>query len=119
MNKETFLYLVPYISKDAKPNTDDRIYQTRLPLDNYDYDYSHAVISYMKKCGCKIHRTNWNFFGGFYVYYSRAQQYVDPEEFLLTYKEGFHLTNRMRVFLWVLFIMILIVVGLLITMNFT
>lgn len=118
MNKNTFLNLVPYISKDASPNNDDYIYTNRLPLDNYDYDYSHSIIAYMKACGCKIHRTNWNFFGGFYIYYSKPQRYIDPEEFIETYKEGFHLSSIPYWFLWPFIILGLIVIGITITKLF-
>lgn len=108
MNKETFLKLVPYVNEDAKPNNDDRIYQRRLPLDKYDYDYSHAIVTYLKKCGCKIHETNWNFFGGFYIYYSREQKYIDPVEFIEAYKGGIHFDSRTKLWLWIFFSLILI-----------
>lgn len=117
MNKETFLKLVPTVSQCSEPNNDDYVYVKRLPLDNYDYNYSHSIVSYMKKCGCKIHRTNWNFFGGFYIYHSRPQKYVDPVEFIENYKGGIHLSSSMHMLLWILFIMVLITVGVVITTS--
>lgn len=110
MNKETFLRVVPYVSERSQPNNDDYIYSIRLPLDNYDYDYSHSVVTYLKNCGCKIHKTNWNFFGGFYIYYSKPQKYVDPSEFIESYKGGVHFDSRTRVALWVVMILTLILI---------
>ena len=62
----------------------------RLSLDDYEYDYSHAIVEYMKECGCKIKRTNWNSFGGFYIYYTANTKYVDPVEYIDRYKGGKH-----------------------------
>lgn len=114
MDKDTFLKLVPYISKGAKPNTDDYIYSLRLPLGNYDYNYSHSIVTYMKACGCKIKRTNWNVFGGFYIYYTAPSTYICPAEFIKTYKKGVHYDSRTIAFFKFTAVNILIIIILLI-----
>ena len=96
MNKETFLKIAPYMPKDAKPHNDDYIYCTRIFTENYEYDYSHAIVSYMKACGCVVKRTNNNVFGGFYIYYLKPTKYVDPTEFIESYKGGTHFDTRTK-----------------------
>lgn len=115
MNKETFLKIAPYIPKDAKPHSDDYIYCTRIFTENYEYDYSHAIVSYMKACGCVIKRTNNNFFGGFYIYYLKPTKYVDPAEFIENYKGGIHFDTRTKGmmtftgFLFVVMVLLLVI----------
>lgn len=112
MNRDSFLYLCPNVSKGAEPHNNDRIYCIRINLDNYDYDYSHAIVTYLEACGCVIKETNHNLFGGFYIYYLKPTKYVSPEEFLLTYKEGVHYDNRTRLLRKLLFITFFILIPL-------
>lgn len=110
MNRETFLRICPHISKEAKPHNDDRIYSRRFAIDDYDYDYSHAIVKYMEACGCVIKRTNWNVFGGFYVDYLGSTKYISPEEFLETYVPGRHYDSRTKTMFWVLGIPTILVI---------
>lgn len=105
LNKEVFCGLVKYITTDREPGY---IYQRRFHIDNYEYDYSHAIVSYLKASGCRIHRTNHNVFGGFYVYHTAKTIEIDPEVFLETYKGGIHLDGKMKGLLWLFIIGILI-----------
>lgn len=95
-NKETFMRLCPHVSKDAVEHNSDYIEVSRFPLDRYEYNYSHAIVSYLKSCGCRVQRTNWNMFGGFYIDYTRPTKYICPEEFADKYKGGTHLDSRTK-----------------------
>lgn len=107
-NKETFLKLCPYVSEDATEHNDDYIYTRRFWLENYEYDYSHAIVEYLKDCGCRIHKTNWNCFGGFYVYYTRPTKYVCPEFFSENYKGGKHYDSFTAASRKIIFILIIL-----------
>lgn len=114
MNRETFLNIVSLrVSKNAKPHNDDYIHSTRFGIDNYDYDYSHAIVKYLEACGCVIKRTNWNLFGGFYVDYLGPTKYVPPEEFLETYKPDKHYDTRTRFFHKSIFVCVVLIIILL------
>lgn len=59
LNKKVFIDMVDFL--DYYDSSDNGFISTEaFRLSNYDYDYSHAIISYMKKRGFFIHRTNWN-----------------------------------------------------------
>ena len=113
MNKETFLRLVPKFNEDLKPDNSGEIFSMRLPLDNYDYNYEYAIIGYMKECGCNIHRTNWNFFGGFYIYYTKPTKYISPSEYVDNYKERFYWVknNHLIIIAFVLFLILVALIA--------
>lgn len=91
LNKKVFEKLVCYLPESRG---DGYIYTRRFSIDNYDYDYSHAIVKYIEASGCKIQRTNHNFFGGFYVYFTGATKVVDVDEFIEMYKGGMHYDSR-------------------------
>lgn len=108
MNPEVLVNLLSYsISENILNYEKDYVYTKRYFIDNYKYNYSHDIVQYYKACGCNIERANWNFFGGFYVYYTAPTKYIDPKEFIKTYKFKRHYTLESKFFIFV-FIMIFI-----------
>lgn len=61
----------------------------RLNIDNHLYDYEYIVLNFMKYRGCTILGTNYNFFGGFYIYYTAPTNNNTLDEFLKEYKEPY------------------------------